>query len=99
FFFFQAEDGIRYFHVTGVQTCALPIYHFHTRQGMEFFNNEQAKEMAGLDADYHRRDLFEAIAKGDHPSWTLSVQVMPYEEAAAYRFNPFDLTKTWSHKD
>src|SRR5690606_41933822 len=26
FFFFQAEDGIRVFHVTGVQTCALPIY-------------------------------------------------------------------------
>src|SRR5690606_40728073 len=26
FFFFQAEDGIRFFHVTGVQTCALPIY-------------------------------------------------------------------------
>src|SRR5690606_39392192 len=24
-FFFQAEDGIRDFHVTGVQTCALPI--------------------------------------------------------------------------
>src|SRR5260370_9579954 len=26
FFFFQAEDGIRYSSVTGVQTCALPIY-------------------------------------------------------------------------
>src|SRR5215510_12168152 len=26
FFFFQAEDGIRYGHVTGVQTCALPIF-------------------------------------------------------------------------
>src|SRR5690625_6748070 len=26
FFFFQAEDGIRDGHVTGVQTCALPIY-------------------------------------------------------------------------
>src|SRR5690606_39426058 len=26
-FFFQAEDGIRDFHVTGVQTCALPIYY------------------------------------------------------------------------
>src|SRR5690606_40543820 len=25
-FFFQAEDGIRVFHVTGVQTCALPIW-------------------------------------------------------------------------
>src|SRR5207302_3667157 len=28
FFFFQAEDGIRDFHVTGVQTCALPIWRF-----------------------------------------------------------------------
>src|SRR5437660_10779858 len=27
FFFFQAEDGIRDGHVTGVQTCALPIFH------------------------------------------------------------------------
>src|SRR5215475_12298394 len=29
FFFFQAEDGIRAFHVTGVQTCALPICPAH----------------------------------------------------------------------
>src|SRR5258707_3696847 len=28
FFFFQAEDGIRDIGVTGVQTCALPIYYF-----------------------------------------------------------------------
>src|SRR2546426_6161520 len=27
FFFFQAEDGIRDYKVTGVQTCALPIFH------------------------------------------------------------------------
>jgi catalase len=31
--------------------------------------------------------------------WDLSVQLMPYAEAKDYRFNPFDLTKTWSHKD
>jgi catalase len=74
-------------------------YHFHTRQGMAFFSNAEAAAMAGQDADYHRRDLFEAIARGEHPSWLLSVQVMPYEEARGYRFNPFDLTKTWSHKD
>src|SRR5690606_40056868 len=30
FFFFQAEDGIRDFHVTGVQTCALPICRDHS---------------------------------------------------------------------
>jgi catalase len=74
-------------------------YHFHTQQGMEFFDNAGAAEMAGLDAEFHRRDLFEAIARGDHPRWKLSVQVMPYAEAGSYRFNPFDLTKTWSHKD
>ena len=74
-------------------------YHFHTDQGMEFFTNAEAAEMAGSDADFHRRDLFEAITRGDHPSWTLSVQVMPYEDAKTYRFNPFDLTKIWSHRD
>src|SRR5690606_41202572 len=30
-FFFQAEDGIRDFHVTGVQTCALPIITYSVR--------------------------------------------------------------------
>src|SRR5207302_5388070 len=30
FFFFQAEDGIRDFHVTGVQTCTLPIWLGHS---------------------------------------------------------------------
>src|SRR5690606_40701142 len=32
-FFFQAEDGIRDFHVTGVQTCALPISRARSRAG------------------------------------------------------------------
>src|SRR5690606_40186185 len=37
-FFFQAEDGIRYFHVTGVQTCALPIFAFSKRFHVSPFN-------------------------------------------------------------
>ncbi|MEM5300007.1 catalase [Burkholderia sp. JPY481] len=74
-------------------------YHFHTKQGMKFFSNEEAMAMAGRDADYHRRDLFDAIARGDFPSWDLSVQVMPYAQAQQYRINPFDLTKIWPHKD
>ncbi|MBN9092664.1 catalase, partial [Pandoraea pnomenusa] len=61
--------------------------------------NAEAATMSGQDADFHRRDLFDAIARGAHPSWIMSVQVMPYAEAKQYRFNPFDLTKTWSHKD
>lgn len=74
-------------------------YHFHTNQGMEFFTNAEAEAMAGRDADFHRRDLFDSIKRGEFPVWTLSVQVMPYAQAKQYRFNPFDLTKTWSHKD
>ncbi len=74
-------------------------YHFHTQQGLKFFTNAEAMEMAGRDADYHRRDLFESIARADYPSWILRVQIMPYEDAKTYRINPFDLTKTWSHSD
>jgi catalase len=74
-------------------------YHFRTNQGHETLTQAQADQIAGEDADFHRRDLFDAIEKGDHPSWDLSVQIMPYDDAKAYRFNPFDLTKVWPKGD
>ena len=55
--------------------------------------------MAAVDTDYHLRDLYEHIAAGEFPSWTLQVQIMPFEDAKTYRFNPFDLTKVWPHGD
>lgn len=74
-------------------------YHFKTDQGNEFLTQSEADRIAGQDGDYHARDLFEAIAAGNHPSWTLYVQVMPFDDASEYRFNPFDLTKVWPHGD
>ncbi|MFW0120775.1 catalase [Rothia sp. CCM 9419] len=74
-------------------------YHFKTNQGNDFLTAQEAEELAGKDADYHRRDLFESIDRGEFPSWTLHVQIMPYEDAKNYRFNPFDLTKVWPHSD
>ena len=74
-------------------------YHFRSQQGISNLSNASAARLAGRDADVHRRDLFDAIARGEHPSWTLFVQVMPYEQAALYRLNPFDLTKVWPHAD
>lgn len=74
-------------------------YHFHSQQGVEGLSGDEATKIAGEDADFHRRDLMESIDAGDFPSWKLSVQVMPYEDAKTYRVNPFDLTKTWSHED
>ncbi|MFG0289629.1 MAG: catalase [Rhodopirellula sp. JB044] len=74
-------------------------YHFKTDQGNDVLSQEEAERIAGQDSDYHRRDLFNSIKNGDHPSWTLKVQIMPFEEAKTYRFNPFDLTKVWPHSD
>ncbi|MGZ4598513.1 MAG: catalase [Oryzihumus sp.] len=74
-------------------------YHFHSDQGVEGLTGEEATRIAGEDADHHRRDLYDSIGRGEFPSWTLSVQVMPYEDARTYRFNPFDLTKVWPHSD
>ena len=74
-------------------------YHFKTDQGIGFLTQQEADRLAGVNADYHRRDLFEAIKRGEHPSWTLQMQIMPFSEAETYRFNPFDLTKVWPHRD
>src|SRR5690606_2057858 len=46
FFFFQAEDGIRDFHVTGVQTCALPIYTGRFAAST-CYNSERALDLGG----------------------------------------------------
>ncbi|MFI0423278.1 catalase [Spongiactinospora sp. 9N601] len=74
-------------------------YHFKTEQGIENLTDAEAKAIAATDPDHHIRDLHTAIARGDHPSWTVNVQIMPFEAAADYRFNPFDLTKVWPHVD
>jgi catalase len=74
-------------------------YHFKTEQGIENFTDAEAKAMRAEDLDCHRRDLRDAIAREDHPSWRLEMQIMPYDDAADYRFNPFDVTKVWPHED
>ena len=74
-------------------------YHFKTDQGIQCLTQQDADRLAGEDGDYHTRDLFEAIARKEFPSWTLHMQIMPFDEAQTYRFNPFDLTKVWPHSD
>src|SRR5207302_5684550 len=57
FFFFQAEDGIRDFHVTGVQTCALPISEAQGRGGRAGLPNHAAVHRGALPIESlrHRR--------------------------------------------
>lgn len=74
-------------------------YHFISEQGVTALTNDEAERLVGIDADHYIRDLHDAIERGDFPKWKVSVQIMPYEDAKTYRFNPFDLTKVWPHSD
>ncbi len=74
-------------------------YHFKSDQGIENLTQAEADRIAGEDGDYHQRDLYEAIERGEFPRWSLKMQIMPFDEAKTYRFNPFDLTKIWPHGD
>ncbi|CAM9294881.1 unnamed protein product [Phaeothamnion confervicola] len=72
-------------------------YHLKTDQGVRNLPVAEAGRLASADPDYATRDLFNAIAGGDAPSWTVYLQVMTMAEAERVPFNPFDLTKVWPH--
>ncbi|MGP4071567.1 catalase [Piscibacillus sp. B03] len=74
-------------------------YHFISDQGVKGMDVNVADEMAGTNPDYHTEDLFNSIEEGDYPSWTLYVQIIPYEDYKTYKWDLFDVTKTVSKKD
>ncbi len=52
-------------------------WHWKPVAGVHSLVWEEAQLIAGIDPDYHRRDLYERIASGNPPQWELGVQVMP----------------------
>ncbi len=74
-------------------------FHFKTRQGIQCLPPSEATRISGENPDYHTVELFESIERGEYPTWTFSIQVMPEVEAENYNWNPFDLTKVWPHSD
>ncbi|MBV2180701.1 MAG: catalase [Castellaniella sp.] len=74
-------------------------FHFKSRQGIRNLTDAEAAELIGRDRESSQRDLYDSIALGRFPSWTLFVQIMPEKEAGSYHLNPFDLTKVWPHGD
>lgn len=98
-------DGYRHMNGYGSHTFKLvndngePIYckfHYKTDQKVKNLDVNRANELSANDPDYSIRDLYNAIAKGDFPSWSFHIQVMTFEQAKTCPFNPFDLTKVWS---
>lgn len=73
--------------------------HFKTVQKIKNLTAAEAAALAGTDPDHATRDLFDSIQQGKFPEWTVSAQIMPPADAKKYRFDPFDITKVWPHKD
>lgn len=69
--------------------------HLLSDQGIKNLTNEEAGKLGGENPDHAQQDLFEEIAKGNAPSWTMYIQTMTMEEAEKLPFSVFDLTKTW----
>ncbi|CAI2330219.1 unnamed protein product [Caenorhabditis sp. 36 PRJEB53466] len=101
-------DGFRHMQGFGSHTFKMvnkdgkPVYckfHWKTCQGVKNLSLAEAGRLASEDPDYSLRDLFTAIQKKDFPEWKLFIQVMTFEQAEKWEFNPFDITKTWSQKD
>jgi len=73
--------------------------HYKTDAGIKNFTDEEAADMRKKDPDHATRDLYDHIASGKSATWTAYAQIMPESDGEKYRFNVFDVTKVWPHKD
>ena len=56
-------------------------WHFRTNQGIKNFTAEEANHLAGANPDYATSDLFNAIERGDCPSWNVYIQIIEPDQA------------------
>ena len=56
---------------------SLVKFHWKPRLGVHSLTWEEAQMLGGVDPDFHRRDLADAIESGAYPAWELGVQVLP----------------------
>lgn len=68
-------------------------FHWRPDAGMQSTIWDEAVKLAGADPDFHRRELFEALARGERPAWKLYVQLFSEEDAEKLPFDHLDATK------
>jgi catalase len=79
--------------VNAAGEATLVKFHWRPKLGTQSTCWDEAVKIAGADPDYHRRDLFDAIDKGDFPEWEFGVQLLTQDEADALPFDVLDATK------
>ncbi len=68
-------------------------FHWKPKLGVHSLLWEESQQLGGLDPDFHRRDLFESISKGNFPEWELGVQLIPESDEFKFPFDLLDATK------
>ncbi|RYD60951.1 MAG: catalase, partial [Verrucomicrobiaceae bacterium] len=68
-------------------------FHWKPKLGLQSTIWDEAVKIAGADPDFHRRDLFERIERGDYPEWELGIQTFDQEFADSFAFDVLDPTK------
>ncbi|MGZ8543487.1 MAG: catalase, partial [Kaistella sp.] len=68
-------------------------FHWKPLLGVHSLAWEEAQQLAGKDADFHRRDLWEAIEAGDFPEWELGVQIIDAADEFKFDLDILDATK------
>ncbi len=68
-------------------------FHWKPKYGMQSTIWDETVKIAGADPDYHRRDFFERIGRGDFPEWELGFQLFDEEFANAQPYDVLDATK------
>jgi len=68
-------------------------FHWKPKLGLASTLWDEAVKIAGADPDFHRRDLFEAIDRGDYPEWELGIQAFDEEFADSLPYDVLDPTK------
>ena len=68
-------------------------FHWRPKLGLQSTIWDETVKISGADQDFHRRDMFEAIAAGNFPEWEFAVQLFTQEEADRFPFDHLDATK------
>ncbi|MEH6727948.1 MAG: catalase, partial [Hyphomicrobiales bacterium] len=74
-------------------------FHWKPKQGLQSVLWDEAVKINGADPDFHRRDLWEAINRGDYPEWELGIQVFDEAFADKFEFDILDATKLIPEED
>lgn len=68
-------------------------FHWKPLKGVKSLAWDEAQKVSGKDPDFNRRDLFEAIERGDYPEWELGLQIVEEKDEFKFDFDLLDPTK------